>query len=741
MSTATRSVPYKLTGDVKAHLMETSGDVITICDQPLTFLPNTVIRDETCTEKNSFGGETSSVQNRSGNRWNVVHRRPRQQNSKVNAMLIAFYDNDSIINKEIVSAGETALPELHTTGVWMLLHDNAPVQRAIRVHQSLAERQCCKIPTPTPQLGVFFCAWGKFWGTKSLELFSSHRDLAPDDLFLSPRLKSVLEGAHIATAEAIRRHVTLTRSVMYADVDSIAYVLGAESWQTNLCMRFYTKRWVVGSFDKRTTFVSLVTPQKTATILGPPQTNGGKQSQNCDVLTNNPKDDVVVPLGRKSANRPAHDEALASHQNESGSIPGAPGRCYHSAGLLGYLPLPLTLRSGAAPYSPRFTLIGSQDTVVKTHPNICSFNFTRKRIIIITHQATVHAGTRTESTTETMCWKERVNVHLHLQSRVRRSIEGKCMAVGQPMREMGCRWPHANAQLRRELGVVNSRAGPAVSARAAWVQGRIGRLEASGANNARSGLQFHDSTLSGWTSPPIYTPFTVTCNVTEALLKFYFQDIPPPRAKNAEKKKFHQRANTPHSCALSAVAGSQWLDCSPPTQANQVRFPAGSRRDFRMWEPRAERCRLTAGFLGYIPPSHSDAAPYSHSFSLIGSQDLNVKSCPDISTPLQVDRGLNGAAVLDILRFRSKRTIRATLIRLPSAPELPVHGEVQQCEKAVFSHVAGLENSIYNMHDVFRVVFIPRLRSVFFSYFGITGTRFMISLNKGGFETLCKEIQ
>ncbi|KAJ8870383.1 hypothetical protein PR048_029404 [Dryococelus australis] len=47
------------------------------------------------------------------------------------------------------------------------------------------------------------------------------------------------------------------------------------------------------------------------------------------------------------------------------------GRCLWSAGFLEDLPcFPPPLHSGAVPYSPSFTLIGSQDLVVKTHPNL-----------------------------------------------------------------------------------------------------------------------------------------------------------------------------------------------------------------------------------------------------------------------------------------------------------------------------------------------------------------------------------
>ncbi|KAJ8888321.1 hypothetical protein PR048_007808 [Dryococelus australis] len=66
---------------------------------------------------------------------------------------------------------------------------------------------------------------------------------------------------------------------------------------------------------------------------------------------------------------------------EPGSIPGgvAPGFSHvrivsdnatGRRGFLGNFPFPLPLRSGAAPYSPLLTIIGSQDLDVKSRPNI-----------------------------------------------------------------------------------------------------------------------------------------------------------------------------------------------------------------------------------------------------------------------------------------------------------------------------------------------------------------------------------
>ncbi|KAJ8866347.1 hypothetical protein PR048_032190 [Dryococelus australis] len=73
---------------------------------------------------------------------------------------------------------------------------------------------------------------------------------------------------------------------------------------------------------------------------------------------------------------------------------------------------------------------------------------------------------------------------------------------------------------------------------------------------------------------------------------------------------------------------------SPPTKAVRVQSPAGSLRIFACGN-RAGRCRWSADFIGdlpFSPPFHSGAAPYSPYFTLIGSQDLDVKCCPDLST-------------------------------------------------------------------------------------------------------------
>ena len=148
-------MPHKLTDEQKANgwkLLEISLPCVT--------------RIHPLCEPSSQGmrpGATSSIGNPSGNRRNGVQSSPRPkksrlQKSNVKTVLIAF-DSDGIIHKEFIPAGQTVnstfyeevlkqllrsihsvRPELHRTGQWMLLHDNAPTQCAIRVQQFLAQR-------------------------------------------------------------------------------------------------------------------------------------------------------------------------------------------------------------------------------------------------------------------------------------------------------------------------------------------------------------------------------------------------------------------------------------------------------------------------------------------------------------------------------------------------------------------------------------------------------------------------
>ena len=125
-------------------------------------------------------------------------------------LLIAFFDNKGIIHKEFVPAGQTinaafyqavlnrllqdirrVRPELHRTGKWILLHDNAPAHSAIRVRQFLAQKMIAVLDHPP------YCP-----------------DLVPADFFLFPRLKAAIKGARFADMNAIKDNVTaILRSI------------------------------------------------------------------------------------------------------------------------------------------------------------------------------------------------------------------------------------------------------------------------------------------------------------------------------------------------------------------------------------------------------------------------------------------------------------------------------------------------------------------------------------------------
>ncbi|KAJ8896128.1 hypothetical protein PR048_001471 [Dryococelus australis] len=103
-----------------------------------------------------------------------------------------------------------------------------------------------------------------------------------------------------------------------------------------------------------------------------------------------------------------------------------------------------------------------------------------------------------------------------------------------------------------------------------------------------------------------------------------------------EKNKVDETDSTSNNSfrVANGAAVVQWLECHLP--------PRRTVFDSRRGHPpisargnRAERCRWSAGLLGDLPlppPTHSGAAPYSSRLTLIGSQDLTVKSRPNLFT-------------------------------------------------------------------------------------------------------------
>ena len=126
--------------------------------------------------------------------------------------MVAFFNKKGIIHKEFVPAGQTinaafyqavlnrmlqrvlwVRPELHRTGKWTLLHDDAPAHSVIRVRQFLPQKMIAVFNHPPYS-----------------------RDMAPADFFLFPRLKTAIKGACFANVNAIKyRMRAVLRSIKH----------------------------------------------------------------------------------------------------------------------------------------------------------------------------------------------------------------------------------------------------------------------------------------------------------------------------------------------------------------------------------------------------------------------------------------------------------------------------------------------------------------------------------------------
>ncbi|KAJ8881485.1 hypothetical protein PR048_017966 [Dryococelus australis] len=117
--------------------------------------------------------------------------------------------------------------------------------------------------------------------------------------------------------------------------------------------------------------------------------------------------------------------------------------------------------------------------------------------------------------------------------------------------------------------------------------------------------------------PIIFLVVASQIQYIHALLKFYFRNIPPPRAKEACPRIGNDTKVTTHR--ISADSSTKVLKMGQ-------RWSSGRPRIFARGN-RARRCHWSAGFPGQLPfppPLHSGSAQYSLRLTLIGSQDLNV---------------------------------------------------------------------------------------------------------------------
>jgi hypothetical protein len=124
------------------------------------------------------------------------------EKSRVKTMFV-FFDAQSVIHHEFVPEGQTVngqsylgvmerllkrirrvRPEFHNSKKWFLLHDNAPAHTA-GVARCLARKQATVLHHP-----------------------SYSPDLAPEDFFIFPKMKSQLKGKHFQDISTIQANVT-----------------------------------------------------------------------------------------------------------------------------------------------------------------------------------------------------------------------------------------------------------------------------------------------------------------------------------------------------------------------------------------------------------------------------------------------------------------------------------------------------------------------------------------------------
>ncbi|KAJ8868466.1 hypothetical protein PR048_029994 [Dryococelus australis] len=107
---------------------------------------------------------------------------------------------------------------------------------------------------------------------------------------------------------------------------------------------------------------------------------------------------------------------------------------------------------------------------------------------------------------------------------------------------------------------------------------------------------------------------------------FLLKKIPTLNCRNQDAEfSFRDEVQVSPEFSVTTV---QWLDCSPPTEADQILRVRIVPDDTANWRGGG------FGDLPFSPPLHYGAAPYSSQFTLIGSRDLDVKSHPNLPTPL-----------------------------------------------------------------------------------------------------------
>ncbi|KAJ8871171.1 hypothetical protein PR048_027477 [Dryococelus australis] len=382
---------------------------------------------------------------------------------------------------------------------------------------------------------------------------------------------------------------------------------------------------------------------------------------------------------------------LASHQGEPGSIPGratpgfsqlgiVPYDAAGRAGFLGHLPEPL--HYGAAPPSPHFALIGSQDLVVKNRPNLSILdNSENLQEAIAAEESAISCSKQLSQYSRGAISgnhgepKSRLqgrgfelksfrmqNLMFSLAPTSSNSIEKTTVLTkdgagnGEEQlkgsREGGrgldvpSRQPHS---LSRPLNVdetwspntptqMPSRAWPARPARdQPYLPGTLARhigllVLLVSLNSLTNRIRLETASQNTHKIPYNRVKWCRECKINIKASERVNVDVFTQNQRPCPQHSQTQFLNKEFSCEVlypfKGPAEATRLDHLPPTKVNRVHFPAESLRVFASGN-HAGRYRWSAGFLGDLP-----GAPFSPHFTLTGSQDLVIKSLPNLATQL-----------------------------------------------------------------------------------------------------------
>ncbi|KAJ8878560.1 hypothetical protein PR048_019138 [Dryococelus australis] len=268
---------------------------------------------------------------------------------------------------------------------------------------------------------------------------------------------------------------------------------------------------------------------------------------------------------RRGAAVHAVDRAPASHQAEECSIPGrvAPargnltGRHHWSASLLRDLPFIPPLRSGAAPYSPHFTLIGSRDLVAnKNVRNRSTPQSPRKISRGPRCEKRIDLGSQFRLAGNDVILVDICRLALYPVAR-----SCRCVVRGEGNQDV------CTVYRRSEL---------------AFASVTSANISNKRVSDIPSGAVLRTATTA-----------TICCAARDEFL--------------------HERVNYTH-------------DCVEPGSIPGGFAPGFSHVGIVLDDAAGQR--VFFGIMQFPPAFHSGAAPYTPSFNLIGSQDLDVKSRP-----------------------------------------------------------------------------------------------------------------